>query len=97
MKNQRILFFTAIEAVVHAINKQSCKDKHLMHFVRKLVLMCLENNIIFRAKHIKGSYDVLADSLSRFQIAKCMQLAPRDMDRVQTDVPFHLQPQNWHP
>ena len=45
------LFFTDNEAVVHAINKQSCKDKRLMYFVRKLVLMCLENNIIFRAKH----------------------------------------------
>ena len=33
MKNQHILFFTDNEAVVHAINKQSCKDKHLMHFV----------------------------------------------------------------
>lgn len=97
MKNQCILFFTDNEAVVHAINKQSCKDKHLMHFVRKLVLMCLENNIIFRAKHIKGSYNVLADSLSRLQIAKFMQLAPADMDEVQTDIPFHMQQQNWHP
>ena len=68
-----------------------------MHFVRKLVLMSLEDNIIFRAKHIKGSYNVPADSLSGLQIAKFMELAPGDMDKVQTDIPFHLPPQNWLP
>lgn len=68
-----------------------------MHFVRKLVLMCLEDNVIFQAKHIKGSKNVPADSLSGLQIGKFMELAPGDMDKVQTDIPFHLPPQNWHP
>ena len=44
-----IFQFTDDEAVLHAINKQSCEDKHLMYFVKKLVLMCLEKNIFFRA------------------------------------------------
>lgn len=69
-----------------------------MHFVRKFVLMCLEDKVIFRGyQHIKGSYNVPADSLSGLQIAKFMELAPGDMDKVQTDIPFHLPPQNWHP
>ena len=41
--------------------------------------MCLEKNILFRARHIKSSYNGLADSFSRLQIAKFMQLAPGDM------------------
>ena len=45
MRNRCILFLTANEALVYVINKQSCKDKRLMHFVRKLVLVCLQNNI----------------------------------------------------
>ena len=95
MKNQCILFFTDNEAVMHAINKQSCKDKDMMFYVRKLVLICLENNILFKAKHIRGIHNVLADSLSRLQIAKFMQMAPDHMDKTKTDIPLHLQPQNW--
>ena len=34
-----------------------------MVFVRKLVLVCLENNISFKAKHIPGTHNKLADSL----------------------------------
>ena len=40
MQNQRILFFTDNGALVHVINKQCCRDKDLMVFVRRLVLVC---------------------------------------------------------
>ena len=30
------------------------------------MLICLRNNILFRARHIKGARNILADSLSRF-------------------------------
>ena len=63
MQNCCILFLTD-EALVYIINKQSCKDKNLMFFVRKLVLVCLQNNILFKAKHVRGVYNTLADSLS---------------------------------
>ena len=42
MQNQRILFFTDNEALVHVINKQSCRDNNLMLLVRRLGLVCLE-------------------------------------------------------
>ena len=51
MHNHSILFFTDNEALVHVINKQSCRDKTLMVFVRKLVFVCLDNNILFKGKH----------------------------------------------
>lgn len=97
MSNRRILFFTDNEALVHVINKQSCKDKQLMFYVRKLVFICLQHNILFKAKHIRGIHNCLADSLSRLQISKFHQLAPAGMDQAPTDIPFHLQPQNWQP
>lgn len=95
MQNRCILFFTDNEALVHVINKQSCKDKELMFFVRKLVLVCLECNIVFKAKHIRGIHSTLADSLSRLQIQKFRLLAPAHMDMMQTYIPPCLQPQNW--
>ena len=54
MRNRCILFLTDNEALVYVINKQSCKDKNLMFYVRKLVLVCLQNNILFKAKHVQG-------------------------------------------
>ena len=74
MKNQRILFFTDNEALVHVINKQSCRDKDLMLFVRRLVLVCLANNICFKAKHIPGVHNTLADALSWLKLQTFKQL-----------------------
>ena len=96
MSNRCIIFFTD-EALVHVINKQSCKDKGFIFFVRKLVLVCLQNNILFKAKHVRGVHNTLADCLSRLQVDKFRSLAPVYMDPGPTDIPVHLQPQNWHP
>ena len=94
MRNRCILFFTD-EAIVHVINKQSCKDKSLVFFVRKVVSVCLENNIVFKAKHIQGIKNTLADSLSRLQIQTFKQLALSHMDESPTEIPLSLQPHNW--
>ena len=96
MQNRCILFLRDNEALVYVINKQSCKDKNLMFFVRKLVLVCLQNNILFKAKHVRGVYNTLADSLSRLQVDTFKRSAPVHMEREPTDIPVHLQPQNWH-
>ena len=95
MRNHSILFFTDNEALVHVINKQSCRDKILMVLVRKLVLVCLEHNILFKAKHIPGTHNILADSLSRLQVQTFKQLAPANMNPFPVDIPLHLQPQSW--
>lgn len=95
MQNHSILFFTDNESLVHVINKKSCRDKSLMFFVRKLVLVCLKNNILFKAKHIPGIHNKLADCLSRFQVQTFKQLAPAHMNRLPTDIPLHMQPGSW--
>ena len=79
MCNRSILFYN--EALVHVINKQSCTDKLLMVIVRQMVLLCLKFNIMFKAKHIPGLKNTLADALSRLQVQKFQQLAPESMDR----------------
>ena len=68
-----------------------------MFFVRKLVLIGLEYNIVFKAKHIAGVKNRLADSLSRLQVQSFKQLAPAHMDKLPTEIPLHLQPQSWQP
>ena len=91
-----VLFFTDNEALVHVINNQSCSDKDLMLFVRELVLVCLCHNVRFKAKHIRGLYNKLADSLSHLQLQTFRQLAPAHMHPFPTEIPHHLQPLNWH-
>ena len=77
------------------INKQSCRDPSLMPFVCKLVFICLQHNIIFKAKHILGVQNRLADSLSRLQVASVKKMAPVSMCQSPTEIPPHLLPQNW--
>ena len=67
MANKKILFMSDNMAVVEVINKQTSREKNLMHLLRRLVLVCLSKNILFRAKHIPGKYNIIADRLSRLQ------------------------------
>lgn len=94
LKNRRILFYSDNESVVHVINKQTSKDKCLLALVRQLVLICLSQNIYFKARHVPGKKNVLADSLSRLQVEKFQTLA-RGMDPLPTTIPLHLVPDNW--
>jgi len=94
LKNQKILFLTDNQSIVYVINKQTSKDKSLLSLIRKLVLTCLQYNILFRAKHISGKRNDLADSLSRFQVNRFKSLAV-NMDKTPTEIPSHLCPQNW--
>ena len=95
MRNQCVLFFTDNQSLVSVINKQTSKDAELMSFVRKMVLVCLQNNILFKAKHVAGRRNVLAGRLSRFQVDQFLQLAPVHMHRFPTSIPTHLLPANW--
>ena len=94
MSNQCVLFFTDNEALVHVINKQSCKDKPLMSFVRKLVSICLQHNIVFKAKHIPGVYNNLEDSVS-LTGTDVQTFGSISHGPMSHRVPLYLQPQNW--
>lgn len=93
-RNHSILFFTDNEALVAVINKQTSQDNHVMKMVRCMVLKCLQNSILFKAKHIPGKKNVFADYLSRLQVEQFRQLAPW----AQVDpclVPEKFMPQNF--
>ena len=95
MRNQRITFFTDNAALVDIINKSTSRDVIVMIFVRRLVLACLKFNILFRARHVPGVKNILADSLSRLQVSKFKQLAPVGVHASPTVIPTDLLPPNW--
>ena len=55
-----------------------------------MVLICLTHNILFKAKHIPGVHNKLADSLSRLQVYQFRQIAPPDMELQPTVVASEL-------
>lgn len=89
LKNKCIILHSDNYAVVHIINKQSCKDSVVMKLVRRLVLTCMQHNILIQAKHIPGKDNVLPDLLSRLQVKQFRLLAPQ-MDDQPTKIPEQL-------
>ena len=75
LRNKQIYINTDNEALVYILNKQSSPDRLTMILIRRLVLLLLKFNIHLRAKHIAGVKNVLADALSRLQVAKFKKLA----------------------
>jgi hypothetical protein len=75
-RNHKIIFFCDNSAVVDIINMQSCRDKGVMDIVRKLVVIGLQCNILFRAKHIPGKVNVICDKLSRDLLQDARKMAP---------------------
>ena len=86
LANRKVMFRTDNVAVVHIINKQSSRCDLIMDLVRLFVCQCLRYNIASRAKHVPGTYNVIADSLSRFQEERFRAAAWR-ADTITTPVP----------
>ncbi|VDI48745.1 Hypothetical predicted protein [Mytilus galloprovincialis] len=63
-------------ALVSIINKRTAKSKRVMAFIRPLVLFTMQHNIQFKAQHIDGFKNEIADSISRFQLNRFRELAP---------------------
>ena len=85
-----IIMHTDNQALVCIINKQTSKSKRVMMLVRKMVLLLLENNIMFKAQHIYGKVNNIADALSRKQFQKFRTLAPK-ADQDPEPIPIEFQ------
>ena len=65
--------------VVSIINSKRSKSTRIMDLVRAITILTLEpleHNFSFTARHIAGSDNSIADSLSRFQMDRFRHLAP---------------------
>ena len=80
-KDKEVIIHTDNLPLVSCINNQTSVEGLVMVLIRRLVLQALVCNIIFKAVHIKGHENILADSLSRLQVQKFHQLHP-DADKL---------------
>ncbi|XP_041368574.1 uncharacterized protein LOC121382952 [Gigantopelta aegis] len=89
LANCKILFHVDNMALVSILNKQTSKDKHVMNLIRPFVYYAMRNNIIFRAVHVAGSYNCIADAISRKQWQRFRLLAPNAHHQPQS-IPDHF-------
>lgn len=89
LRNKCLVIHTDNMAVMHIINKQTSKETSVMKLVRRLVLACMQFNILLRSVHIPGKKNVLPDLLSRFQVSRFHQIAPH-MEQFPVPVPEKL-------
>ena len=89
LRNQRVILWCDNEAVVAIINSQTSGCPRIMKLVRMFVVLCLKLNIHFKARHVPGNDNGIADALSRFQMERFRRLAPA-ADPVMTPLPADL-------
>ncbi|XP_071107232.1 uncharacterized protein [Haliotis cracherodii] len=90
LQNKRVLFVCDNQAVVAIINKQTAKPPQVMSLLRRLILLCLQHNILFKASYIPTHANVIADALSRFQWSRFKEAAPRA-----DEIPAHIPQDIW--
>ncbi|XP_062601252.1 uncharacterized protein LOC134262948 [Saccostrea cucullata] len=74
--DKKIMLHTDNKALVSILNKKSSKSPRVMELVRPLVLHSMVNNFYFKACHIDGYDNAIADSISRKQLTRFRVLAP---------------------
>ena len=89
LQNTRVVFWTDNQAVVAIMYRQTSRCPKIMKLVRTLVIRCLGLNILFKARHVPGIDNGIADALSRFQMTRFRQLAP-GADPTITPLPADL-------
>lgn len=73
---KRIMFYCDNQAVVYIINSKRSKSPRIMDLVRALTLQTMKYNFYFKAVHVPGHSNDIADSISRFQQTRFRRLAP---------------------
>ncbi|XP_041435508.1 uncharacterized protein LOC121399294 isoform X1 [Xenopus laevis] len=76
LANNSVIFHSDNMSTVMALNNLTSGSRPVLGLLRHLVLRCLQLNIEFRAKHVPGCVNNIADALSRFQWDKFRKLAP---------------------
>ena len=67
-KNRKITVFIDNKSICDMINATSSSCKNCMVLIKILVLKCLVENVVLKAKYVKSSDNKFADALSRDQI-----------------------------
>ncbi len=90
-KHRKVVFHCDNMAVVHLLNRRSCKCPVLMSLMRRIALKALMCDITFASTYIASELNVKADYISRFSVS---QVKLKQMGLALYPVPV---PEIWHP
>ena len=76
IKNSNVFFLCDNIAVVEVLKQKTTKEPLMLPMLRQMMVIALQNNIQFSAKHIAGKCNYISDMLSRLQTARVLKLAP---------------------
>lgn len=96
--NRYVYFHTDNEALVFVMNNMSSREPLILQLLRKLVLICLNHNICFRALHIPGCQNNQCDALSRLQRERFWEASrgmSAPMDPYPLPVPGRFHHRHW--
>ena len=86
LANKCITLHCDNQAIVAIINSSTSKDSQIMVLVRKIVYICMSNNILIHAVYIPSKANLICDLLSRNQVQKAQQVGPH-LDQHPTSIP----------
>ena len=88
-RGKRILFNCDNLAIVHAWRGKRCREPRVMALLRTLCMHAARHNYVVHLHHLPGTCNLIADALSRNQMAKFRRLAPQ-ADITPTPTPAQL-------
>ena len=71
-----MLFYCDNESVVQIVNSGASRDDIIMDLVGELFLVAAKNDFRIYASHVAGKKNLIADSLSRFNLQEFFRLVP---------------------
>ena len=84
---KRIIFITDNAPITDIWHAGTTRSKHIMFLVRKIFLIAAKSQYTISLKYIRGTNNVIADSLSRFQMQKFWKVAPTNVNELPTEIP----------
>ena len=73
---RRVEFLCDDESVVAVLSSGTSRDANLMDLLRYLALLAVHHSFSFKASSVRGKANLVADSLSCFQLQRFRHLAP---------------------
>ena len=73
---RRVEFLCDNESVVTVLSSGTSREIDLMVLLRYLALLAVRHSFSFKASSVRGKANLVADSLSRFQLLRFWHLAP---------------------
>lgn len=96
-QHKRIVIFCDNQSVIGMINNSSSTCKRCMILIRIITLVSIKLNVRIFARYVESAKNSLADALSRNDLKRFWELAPKHTERLPRSLPIFCWPvpKNW--